>query len=146
MQTSDPSIIYARECVVRDAFADALHEYRPLELEISRESLPGLIGRKRADLFTVDRDDVLRVWEFKLRAGPDAIGQVLVYLALCRKHYGFNRVIRPVLAAAEIDNDVRYAVEALHLGIELVQLPVAVLNDGHLTYTPAPSVVPAFNF
>jgi hypothetical protein len=139
--TNIDEVIYARETAMRDAYANDLRRYRTTEYELSREKLPGITAAKRADLFTVDQHDVLRVWEFKIRASSDAIGQVLVYLALCRRHYGLNRIIRPVIAAAEFDPDVLYAIEALHLGIEVVRLPAAVLNAGKVPYhRPDPSM------
>lgn len=130
---SDPTAVFARECLIRDAYADELAFYRPTEWEVSREALPGLTDFKRADLMTVEKpSDVLRVWEFKLRVTPAAIGQVLTYLALCRRHYNFVRTIRPVLAAIEFDPDVEYTIEALNLGIEIVKLPPAVFNAGRV--------------
>jgi hypothetical protein len=133
--------IYAKERLIRDCYANDLQRYRPSEFEVTREAIPGVLSRKRADLVTVDRDRRLRVWEFKLRAAAASLGQVLVYLALCRRHYDAERVVRPVLAAAEFDPDLTYAVEALNLGVELVPLPAAVLNAGKVPFaTPDPSV------
>lgn len=139
-------IIYARERAMRDAYADELELYRPREIEVSRESLPGSRASKRADLFTVDAVRILRVWEFKVRATAAAVGQLLVYLALCRRHYGSDRVVRPVLAGAEFDPDLLYAVEALNLGIEIVRLPVAVLNAGKVPFSRPDHTVPVFTF
>ncbi len=129
---------------MRNAYADELQRYRPLELEVSRERLPGTADCKRADLFTVDRHGLLRVWEFKVRATGASLGQLLVYLALCRRHYNGKRVVRPVLAAAEFDPDVTFAIEALNLGIEVVVLPPAVLNAGRIPFSRPAEAVPAF--
>ncbi|MDQ3933702.1 MAG: hypothetical protein M3340_03630 [Actinomycetota bacterium] len=129
---------------MRNAYADELQRYRPLELEVSRERLPGTADCKRADLFTVDRQGLLRVWEFKVRATGASLGQLLLYLALCRRHYNGKRVVRPVLAAAEFDPDVTFAIEALNLGIEVVVLPPAVLNAGRIPFSHPAEAVPAF--
>jgi hypothetical protein len=138
-----PEVTYARERAIRDSYADDLQRYRPEELEVNREALPGLQNRKRADLVTVDRQRLLRVWEFKIRATAEALGQLLVYLALCRRHYGDQRVIRAVLAAAEFDPDVTCAIEALNLGVEVVVLPPAVLNAGKVPFSRPDMTVPA---
>jgi hypothetical protein len=129
----DGEVTYAREVAMRDAYADELSRYRPGEHVVSKEGLPGLT-RRRADLFTVDRFDLLRVWEFKIRATPDALGQLLIYLWLCRNHYGGSRIIRPVLAAATFNPELPPAIEGLNLGIEIVQLPPAVLNAGDIPF------------
>lgn len=142
--TDTEEVTYAHERAMRDAYADDLERHRPRELEVSRESLPALCDQKRADLFTVDRREVLRVWEFKIRATPEALGQVLVYLALCRRHYGTERIIRPVLAAAEFDPDLLYAIEALNLGVEVVQLPPTVLNAGKVPFRRPEAPLPLF--
>ncbi len=146
MRTPDPpSKTYARECAVRDTYADHLDLYRPREIEVSREALPGTLDVKRADLVTVDRADVLRIWEFKIRATPAAIGQVLTYLALCRRHYEFRRILRPVLAAIEFDADALYTIEALNLGIETVLLPPAVINAGKVSLCVPDKNLPVFS-
>jgi RecB family endonuclease NucS len=129
---------------MRDAYADELDRYRPHEVEVSRERLPGATDQKRADLFTVDRHGLLRIWEFKVRATAASVGQLLVYLALCRRHYAGKRVVRPVLAAAEFDPDVTFAIEALNLGVEVVVLPPAVLNAGRIPFSRPSEPIPAF--
>lgn len=143
-ENNSTTAVYARECAVRDTYADDLASYRPREIEVSREALPGLRDVKRADLLTVDQYDVLRIWEFKLRATPGAIGQVLTYLALCRRHYRLQRIIRPVLAAIEFDPDVLYAIEALNLGIETVVLPATVVNAGKVPVCYPDNNLPVF--
>jgi RecB family endonuclease NucS len=145
MSTSpDPDVVtYARETAMRDCYAKELATYRPNEHEVSREALPGSAS-KRADLFTIDKSNIFRVWEFKIRADSNAIGQLLVYLALCRRHYPTD-TIRPVLAAAEFHDDVRYAIEALNLNIEVVDLPPSVLGAGKVPFhrpDPAAKVIP----
>lgn len=141
MTATHPNHMYVQERLMRDHYAADLRAYRPNELEVSREAIPGSIRRKRADLLTVDRQRNLRVWEFKVRAAAGALGQLLVYLALCRRHYGEHRVIRPVLAAAELDPDLTFTIEALNLGVEIVELPAAVLNAGKVPFcNPDPSV------
>ena len=140
-----PEVTYARERAIRDSYAADLQRYRPEELEVNREALPGLQKQKRADLLTVDRQRLLRVWEFKVRATPTALGQLLVYLALCRRHYGDQRIIRPVLAAAEFDPDVTVAIEALNLGVEVIELPPTVLNAGKVPFSRADLSVPVLS-
>lgn len=143
---SDPNAIFARECLIRDAYADEIAWYRPNEREVSREALPGLTDSKRADLVTVEKaTNVLRIWEFKIRATPAAIGQVLTYLALCRRHYHYSRILRPVLAAIEFDPDVLYTIEALNLGIEAVTLPAAVVNAGKVSVCYPERNLPVFH-
>ena len=140
---ADCDITYARELAMRNAYADELSTYRSQEYEVSREGLPGGT-RRRADLHTVDRNEVLRVWEFKIRATPDALGQLQMYLWLCRLHYGLSRVVRPVLAAAEFDPELPAVIEGLNLGIEVVRLPPAVLNAGDVPFARPDSTLGLF--
>jgi hypothetical protein len=117
-----------RECAIRDAYADQLARFRPHERLISKEStFEGT--RVRADMKTVDRSNVLRIWEFKIRAGHAGLGQILTYLAMERLSSP-NRRVRPVLAAFEINTEITQANEMLNLGIEMLVLPRILRRGG----------------
>ncbi|WP_344176347.1 hypothetical protein [Kribbella lupini] len=99
-------------------------------------------SRVRADMRTVDRHDVLRLWEFKIHGNYAGLGQALTYLALAREELGFDRVVRGVLAAFDIQPEVRRAVEILNLGIELVIIPEKLRLAGGVPGIAAPVAVP----
>jgi hypothetical protein len=111
----------ARECRVRDYFAQHVPYVRPRERLVSREQrYDGSLVR--ADMRTVDEYNVLREWEFKLHADRDAIGQILQYVALARRQEDF-RPIRPVIAAFTFTAEMICTVEVMNLNIELVTIP-----------------------
>jgi hypothetical protein len=72
---------------------------------------------------TVDQSNRIRIWEFKIKAGFDGLGQVLTYMALARLELNFARPVLGVLAAFEIPGELLTAIEVLNLGIETVLLP-----------------------
>ncbi|MCG5464851.1 hypothetical protein MED01_003110 [Micromonospora sp. MED01] len=120
---------YAHECHVRDLYARRLTEFRPEEMLLKTEhSYAG--SRVRADMRTVSSDGVIRVWEFKILAGYEGLGQALTYLALARKEQEFGRPIRAVLAAFAFQPEIRTTIEVLNLGIELVELPAKLRLAG----------------
>jgi hypothetical protein len=120
-----PEVEYARETKVRDAYSEGLAEERPGERLLSTEHrYVTEDGRAlRGDMKTLDSDDVIRIWEFKICADYSALGQVLVYVALARKNLGFQKVVRGVIAAFEFPPEVAEAIEMLNLNIEKVALP-----------------------
>jgi RecB family endonuclease NucS len=120
--TSPAEIAFAHECRVRDLYAARLEEFRPQEKLLKTEN--GFVGsRVRADMRTVDSRNGLRIWEFKIEASYDGLGQILTYLALQRLTSGFRRRVQGVLAAFLIQPEIRTAIDVLNLGIELVELP-----------------------
>ena len=133
---------FAHECHIRDLYAARLEEFRPDERVVKTEQIfPG--SRVRADIWTVDRHEVLRVWEFKIFASYDGLGQALTYLALARMHQDFRRPVRAVLAAFTFQPEVAAAVEVLNLGVELVTVPTKLRFAGGvplLTSPAAPSI------
>jgi hypothetical protein len=132
---------FAHECRIRDLYAARLNEERPYEMKLKTEHM--YVGsRVRADLRTIDRDGVIRVWEFKLFAGYEGLGQVQTYLALDRKASGFQRPIKAVLAAFDFQPEVREAVEILNLGIELVQIPPKFRLAGGVPTMPVTHALP----
>jgi hypothetical protein len=113
---------YARECLIRDLYSKRLREFRPAEKLLKTEyTFTG--SRVRADMRTIDRADLLRIWEFKIFASYEGLGQVLTYLALARMAAEFARPVKGVLAAFDFQPEVIAAVEVLNLGIELVVIP-----------------------
>jgi hypothetical protein len=133
---------FAHECRVRDLYAARLVEFRPLEKLLKTENtFAG--SRVRADMRTVDSGNVLRIWEFKIAASYQGLGQVLAYLAMERLETNFRRVVRGVLAAFSFQSEVRAAVDVLNLGIELVELPVKLRLAGGIPViagSPVPDI------
>lgn len=135
--------LYERESRIRDYYAAELEQHRPDELLIAREnSYAGTAVR--ADMRTIDRRNIIRLWEFKIRASYTALGQILVYVAMARRAEGYEPPIRGVIAAFEFQREIIDAVERLNLGIELVSLPPVLalaggLPDG-LARTPIPPI------
>jgi hypothetical protein len=78
---------------------------------------------------TVDTHNVLRVWEFKIQADYNGLGQVLTYLALERKSSP-GRQVRAVLAAFEFAGSIIETNEILNLGIEMIKLPSSLRRAG----------------
>jgi hypothetical protein len=112
---------FAHECRVRDAYARSLPVLRPEERMVKRE-LRYAAAARRIDMRTVDRLGTLREWEFKICADHRALGQILIYVSHARRELGF-RPIRGVIAAFEIPEELRLAVEVMSLNIELVTIP-----------------------
>src|SRR5262245_32901157 len=93
--------MFAHECRIRDLYAARLTEFRPQERLLRTEN--GFAeSRVRADMRTVDCGNVLRIWEFKIAASYDGLGQILTYLALERRATNFVRPVEGVLAAFSI--------------------------------------------
>jgi len=114
--------VYAAERAVRDAYAARLSEFRPHERLWKTEHIypPSLL---RGDMRTVDRSNRIRIWEFKIKAGFEGLGQILTYVALARRELNFARPVLGVLAAFEFPDESLTAIEVLNLGIEAVVLP-----------------------
>jgi hypothetical protein len=120
---------FAHECRVRDLYATRMSEFRPGEVLIGTETCFAASNR-RADLKSVDAANILRLYEFKLVAGPAAIGQVLTYVHLEQHELGYGRDIRGVLAAFRFEPDVIETIRAMHLPIEIVMLPPHLARAG----------------
>jgi RecB family endonuclease NucS len=88
---------------------------------------------------TVDLNNVLREWEFKMRANASSLGQLLRYVALSRRDQNFQRHVVGVLAAFEFAEDVHFTNASMNLGLELVRLPRWLRNGGCVLL---PSVTP----
>jgi hypothetical protein len=114
--------IYARERLIRDHFAACLRDERPGEVLLDTESSPKGLAI-RADMKTVDNKNIVRIWEFKIRAGYEGLGQVLTYLAMARRDDCFQRYICGVLAAFEFQPEIVEAIQILNLGIEVFHIP-----------------------
>ncbi len=73
---------------MRDYFSRRLKDFRPGERVVRTEPPIGKTGR-RADLLTVDGFNTLRLWEFKLVAGYDAIpaGSLDVIITIRNLHH-----------------------------------------------------------
>lgn len=140
MQISSESLDekHASERAIRDFYAERLADFRPSERLIKAEHAlpPSLL---RGDMRTVDDSNRIRIWEFKIRAGYDGLGQILTYVALAREEYGFDRPVLGVLAAFEFIPELARAIEILNLGIETVILPEVVRFAGK-TPISAPAV------
>ena len=132
---------YEREGRIRDYYAAELEQHRPGELLVAREnSYAGTAVR--ADMRTIDRSNVIRLWEFKLRAGHEALGQILIYLAMARRAEGYDQPIRGVIAAFEFMPELIDAVERMNLGLELVRLPRILALAGGVPAGPAVATIP----
>ncbi|QYY79484.1 PDDEXK family nuclease [Pseudomonas germanica] len=127
---TDPMKIFEHECRVRDEFSRSLSNYRPSEI-LARTEQRYWGTLLRADMRTVDTDDVIREWEFKINADYKALGQIIQYVALARKAESF-RPIRGVIAAFTFTNELRIANEVMNLNLELVLLPSWLRRSGYL--------------
>jgi hypothetical protein len=133
---------YERESRIRDYYAAELGQHRPGELLVAREnSYAGTAVR--ADMRTIDRRNVIRLWEFKLRASYDALGQILVYVAMARRAEGYSQPIRGVIAAFTFQPELVDTIERMNLGIELVWLPPVLALAGGIPSGPAVAAIPA---
>lgn len=136
---------HERECRVRDYYASELAQHRPGELLIAREnSYDGTAVR--ADMRTIDRSNVTRLWEFKISASYKALGQILVYMAMARRAEeaaGRTCLIRGVIAAFNFQPEIAYAVERLNLSIELVTLSPVLAHAGGIPTFAEPASLPA---
>ncbi|SER47463.1 hypothetical protein [Streptomyces qinglanensis] len=119
---------FAHECAIRDSYARRLVDFRPQERLVRTELMFPEVGL-RADMKTVDTNNVLRVWEFKIQADYNGLGQVLTYLAMERK-CSPGRQVRAVLAAFEFADSIIEANEILNLGIEMITLPSMLRRAG----------------
>jgi hypothetical protein len=126
-----PQSKFAHETRIRDVFSNNLTIHRPLERLVKRE-VKYANSLVRADMRTVDQDDLLREWEFKLVANYSALGQILTYLSLIRREYKFKRQIRGVIAAFVIPPLIEETIETMNLGIELVRIPNSLRAAGNI--------------
>lgn len=139
--------IYAHECRIRDAYAVDIARQRPHERIVTRETRYQSTAL-RADLRTVDRTNLLREWEFKIKADHHALGQVLTYIAHARHDLQF-RPIRGVIAAFSFTDELRRAIEVMNLNIELVTIPAWMGRAGEIplqtfnTQIVAPPIIPS---
>jgi hypothetical protein len=111
----------APEIRVRDYFAAHLGRMRPSERLVATEQRYRETGL-RADMRSVDEQDCLREWEFKIHADYRAIGQILTYVGCARRELRF-RPVRAVIAAFSFSPDVPITNETMNLSIELVTIP-----------------------
>jgi len=137
-----PGASFSHETHIRDAFAQSLRQYRPLERLIDTEVKFPETG-VRVDMRTIDPTEIIREWEFKLVADYTALGQILIYVSLARKFYGPKKIVRGVLAAFDFPETITYSIEALNLGIEVYRLPISLRSAGMIPNdnyaSPAPN-------
>jgi hypothetical protein len=141
MSLAEPETdVFAHECRIRDLYAGRLTSLRPRELVAQREVryANSLI---RADLRTLDEDNVIREWEFKLQADYRALGQVLSYVAQAKLEFTFARTVTGVIAAFSIPPEIRLAVQVNNLGIELVDIPAWMRLGGAAPSQEPPRIV-----
>ena len=123
------SSIVAPECQIRNYYARNLNNVRPMEKLIGTELVHKPLSI-RADMRTVDEQELIREWEFKIEADYKAIGQIMVYIASLKIKYNFKRPIRGVIAAVKIPDLIRRTITINSLEIELVQIPSWLCNGG----------------
>jgi hypothetical protein len=144
LNSDDVSRKFAYECHIRDCYAAQLAALRPNEL-LSQREVSHQKSKVRADLRTVNKQDVIFEWEFKIRADYSSIGQILVYVAQAKTDFGFERTVRPVIAAFDFPEEIKLAVHVNNLGIEMVVLPLWMRNAGFvpsLTSSPPKIIIP----
>ncbi|MBA6295971.1 hypothetical protein [Colwellia sp. MB02u-9] len=129
LKESDIPFEHERETKIRDHYAANLDDLRPNERLIGCE-----VKTKKhnlsVDMQTVDHNNVLRLWEFKVVANYSAIGQLLVYIAQKKiELLGSKRVIG-VIAAVDIPEFIVDAINMSDLHIELVKIPKTIINCG----------------
>jgi len=137
----------AHECAIRNEYAQRLAHFRPDE-KLLKTEWKFASARARADMRTIDRYDVLRIWEFKIVADYSGLGQALTYLALTRLEKKFEAPVKGVLAAFVISPEIRTANEVLNLGLELVEIPAQLRRAGGIPtsteHTPGLPSIPTF--
>lgn len=106
---------------LRDKFAARLSDFRPNEKLLGCE-ITYRCGL-RSDMETIDKDNTVRIWEFKLNADYSAIGQLIVYMAMKRNENKGKKKIVGVLAAVEIPKFIEEAIYSSGLNIEVVSIP-----------------------
>ncbi|NGY64112.1 hypothetical protein G7043_34860 [Lentzea sp. NEAU-D13] len=132
---------YEHECRIRDYYAAELERHRPNERLVAREnSYAGTTVR--ADMRTIDRTNTVRLWEFKIHASYEALGQILVYVAMARRAEGYDPLIRGVIAAFDFLPELVDTVERLNLNIELVTLPRVLALAGRIPTNHSPVAIP----
>lgn len=144
MNLDNVSREFAYECHIRDCYAAQLAVLRPNEL-LSQKEVAYQKSKVRADLRTVNNQDVIFEWEFKIRADYSSIGQILAYVAQAKTEFGFERTVRPVIAAFNFPEEIKLAVHVNNLGIEMVVLPFWMRNAGFvpsLTSSPPKILIP----
>ena len=124
-------VAFASECKIRDFYSEQMPKLRPAELVVMREAT-FQNWPLRADLRTVDQSNVLREWEFKLRADYSSLGQILTYTALIREQLNFERDVQGVIAAFEIPEHLVKAIRINNLNIEMVVLPPWMAQAGNI--------------
>jgi hypothetical protein len=132
---------FARETQIRDLYARRLQDFRPHERLIKTET-SFADTRVRADMRTVDKDNLLRIWEFEIHASYEGLGQALTYLALARKELDFAQRVCGVLAAFTIQQEILTAIEVLNLGIEPVIVPKHLAQAGGIPLDATPVTLP----
>lgn len=130
---------FAHECQIRDYYAKNFAEFRLDEQIIEREHKCGATAI-RADLYSVDCQDIFREWEFKIHADYKALGQILTYVAMARKQSKFKKTIKGVIAAFNFQPEVIEAIEIMNLGIEIVQLPDWISGAGKIPLNPTKNI------
>ncbi|MFF2395891.1 hypothetical protein [Nocardia sp. NPDC058114] len=121
----------AHECAIRNEYAKRLADFRPDE-KLLKTEWAFANARARADMRTIDRSDMLRIWEFKIVADYSGLGQALTYLALTRLEKDFKVPVKGVLAAFVIPDEIRTANEVLNLGLEFVEIPSQLRRAGDI--------------
>ena len=135
------AVAYAHERAIRDHYALRLSDLRPGERLLDTEHAdPG--SSIRSDMRTIDVDNVIRIWEFKIHGSYQGLGQVLTYVASARRAARFATPVRGVLAAFAFRPEVVAAVEMLNLGIELVVIPETLRRAGGLLSPSGPVSAP----
>jgi hypothetical protein len=132
---------YADERAIRDAYASRLREFRPTERLWKTEHTypPSLL---RGDMRTVDELNKIRIWEFKIKAGFDGLGQILTYVALARLELNFARPVLGVLATFEAPVELLTTIEVLNLSLEVVVLPEQLRHAGRVPPRAATTPIP----
>lgn len=122
---------YANECKIRDCYMKNLKLLRPNEICISKE-LSLNSSSLRVDMQTVDANNTIRDWEFKIYADYTSLGQLLTYIAYSKLESGFSQNILGVIAAFSFQPELEQTIRVWGLPIELVQIPSWMKNAGNL--------------
>ncbi len=144
-QTPSDYTDFERETRIRDAYAANLARERPRERLLSLEHTYGEVTMRsiRGDMKTVDHNNALHIWEFKIQAGYSGLGQILAYVAMARKAVGFEKIVRGVLAAFSFQPEIKEAIELLNLGIEAVEIPPKYRKAGGILPTGMVAAAPS---
>ena len=116
---------YEKEIYIRDEFYENFSSYAPqLNQKVQKKEHSLKTGR-RTDLKTIDEFDNVFLWEFKIHANSETIGQLLNYISTYKHEIKFENYVYGYIAAFSFDPDLTLSLKSLSLPIftfKLIQI------------------------